>query len=246
MTINLSYVISVFAIAWAFLVYSFFVFHDSGQSSYPRNTGAANRGHFPLAVKVEEESIPIESPKFWVPPLTNIKEWLPPTDADPITIGSKVNGMETIFMVFPSYRDILCSETITSAFSRAEHPGRLFVGVVEQSEPADKGCLDITVPCSADPNQAICKYRNQISVYHMDAHDSTGPVTSRHFGDQLYRGEYFVMQTVSHVQFVRHWDSHIIEQWRETGNEMAVLRLAAILSIRSSNQLFLEVPICRI
>jgi hypothetical protein len=57
----------------------------------------------------------------------------------------------------------------------------------------------------------------------MDAQFATGPVTARHVGDRMYRGEYFAMQMDAHCLFVRHWDSKIIEQWRSTHNEMAVL-----------------------
>ena len=123
-----------------------------------------------------------------------------------------------------SYRDFQCRETITSAYMRSDHPERLFIGAVDQTVPGDIGCLDIEIPCSQDSSQPICKYRSQISIYHMDAKYATGPVTARHVGDRMYRGESFVMQMDAHCQFVRHWDTKLLHQWRETGNEMAVLR----------------------
>ena len=162
-----------------------------------------------------------------VMPITDLKVpkfWTPPEGSDLNKVGSKVNGQETIFLMIASYRDFQCRETITSAFSRADHPERLFIGAVDQTVPGDIGCLDIEVPCSVDDSQPICKYRDQISIYHMDAHYATGPVTARHVGDRMYRGEYFVMQMDAHCYFVRHWDTQIINQWRSTHNEMAVLR----------------------
>jgi [Skp1-protein]-hydroxyproline N-acetylglucosaminyltransferase len=36
-------------------------------------------------------------------------------------------------------------------------------------------------------------------------------------------GEYFSLQVDSHVRFVADWDEDIIDQWKSTGNEMAVL-----------------------
>ena len=89
--------------------------------------------------------------------------------------------------------------------------------------PGDIGCLDIDIPCSQDPTQMICKYRSQISVYQMDGAYATGPVTARHVGDGMYRGQYFVMQMDAHCLFVNHWDTMIIDQWRLSHNEMAVL-----------------------
>ncbi len=164
-----------------------------------------------------EETMPLvglKVPKFWSAP-----EGVPLN-----SVGSRVNGEETIFLMIASYRDFQCRETITSAFSRADHPERLFIAAVDQTVPGDTGCLDLAVPCSEDASQPICRYRDQISVYHMDAQFATGPVTARHVGDRMYRGEYFVMQMDAHCLFVNHWDSQIIAQWRLTHNEMAVLR----------------------
>jgi hypothetical protein len=163
---------------------------------------------------------------FDIMPLIDIKVprfFIPKEGTDYNKVGSKVNGEETIFLMIASYRDFQCRETITSAYMRADHPERLFIGAVDQVVPGDIGCLDIDVPCSQDPTQMICKYRDQISVYKMDAQYATGPVTARHVGDRMYRGEYFVMQMDAHCQFVRHWDRLIIDQWRSTHNEMAVL-----------------------
>ena len=163
------------------------------------------------------ETMPIiglEVPRFWEVP----------EGVDVNTVGKKVNGHETIFLMIASYRDFQCRETISWAYKRADHPERLFVAAVDQVSPGDIGCLDIEVPCSTDPTQPICVYRDQISVFKVDAMYSTGPVTARHVGDRMYRGEYFVTQMDAHCAFVRHWDTSIINQWRLTGNEMAVLR----------------------
>jgi len=149
--------------------------------------------------------------------------WEAPHGQDLNKIGSVVNGEKTIFLMIASYRDFQCRETIASAFNKADHPERLYVGAVDQVVDGDIGCLDNEVPCSVNPEQPLCKYRNQISVYKMDAQLATGPVTARHIGDRMYRGEYFVMQMDAHCLFVRHWDSSIINQWAQTKNEMAVL-----------------------
>ena len=171
-------------------------------------------------------SIPTED-GFDVMPITKLtvpKFWKPPEGMDLNTVGSHVNGQETIFLMIASYRDFQCRETITSAYMRADHPERLFIGAVDQVIPGDIGCLDLEVPCTVDNSQPICKYRDQISIYKMDAKTATGPVTARHVGDRMYRGQYYVMQMDAHCLFVRHWDTKIIQQFRNTHNEMAVLR----------------------
>jgi hypothetical protein len=100
--------------------------------------------------------------------------WEAPPSSDVNKIGTKVNGEETIFLMIASYRDFQCRETITSAFNRADHPERLFVGAVDQVVPGDIGCLDVDPPCSVNPDQPVCKYRDQISVFKMDAKYATG------------------------------------------------------------------------
>jgi hypothetical protein len=160
-------------------------------------------------------------------PIINLKVprfWSPSPEQEMNKIGSKIQDQGTIFLMIASYRDFQCRETITSAFSRADHPERLFVGAVDQTVPGDIGCLDLEIPCSVDPKQPICIYRKQIAIYTMDAQYATGPVTARHIGDRLYRGQYFVMQMDAHCLFIRHWDTKIISQWKSTHNEMAVLR----------------------
>jgi Glycosyltransferase (GlcNAc) len=103
--------------------------------------------------------------------------YIPDSEFEMNKVGSKVNGQDTIFLMIASYRDFQCRETITSAYMRSDHPERLFIGAVDQVVPGDIGCLDIDIPCSVDDTQPICKYRDQISVFKMDAMYATGPVT---------------------------------------------------------------------
>lgn len=218
-----------------------FSLHPAGLA--PPATSADSAGaNLPPPPAVQDRAISSSSALSWppvladgsIPPnegfdlmtMTGLKVprfWSPPKDADLFKTGSLVQGQETIFLMIASYRDFQCRETITSAFQRADHPERLFVAAVDQVVPGDIGCLDLDIPCTQDPTQPICRYRQQISVYTMDATRATGPVTARHIGDRMYRGEFFVMQLDAHCQFVRHWDSQIITQWKSTHNEMAVL-----------------------
>jgi hypothetical protein len=102
--------------------------------------------------------VDVHVPRFYQAP--------PSVDLD--AVGFEVNGEETIFLMIASYRDFQvpsltilvhvmcivsrfwppsqCRETIASAFDRADHPGRLYVGVVDQTAPGDTGCLDLQVP----------------------------------------------------------------------------------------------------
>ncbi|KAJ8601587.1 hypothetical protein CTAYLR_010138 [Chrysophaeum taylorii] len=133
------------------------------------------------------------------------------TEVDPRTglivpkfYDGPVRSDDSIFLMIASYRDFQCSETVASALSRADHPERVFVAVVQQNSEGDE-------PCEA-PN-----------VFAMDAADATGPVYARHIGSRMYRGEAFAMQVDAHVQFARGWDSSLVDEWLSAGNEMAVL-----------------------
>ena len=133
--------------------------------------------------------------------------------------------LETIFVAIASYRDFQCSHTVDSAFSRATHPERIRVGVVDQIRLGeDKPCSrPPNGPCEFNANQPACKYQSQIDYFTVDAELSVGPVFARHLGHRLYRGEYFAVQSDAHVEFVLGWDDEIIEQWHTAKNEMAVL-----------------------
>lgn len=145
------------------------------------------------------------------------------------SIGSHVTTqggeeLETIFITVASYRDWQCSSTVESAFSRATHPERVRVGVVDQINENDKPC---SIPpggsCDENPDQATCRFRDQIDYFIVDSGLSVGPVFARHLGHRLYRGEYFAMQSDAHIIFTKGWDNEIIEQWQSAKNEMAVL-----------------------
>lgn len=148
---------------------------------------------------------------------------------DPKT-GSNTRGDKcplserTIFVAIASYRDWQCRDTVTSILQAASHPERVRVAVVDQIVDGIDGSCDVPhVPCSNDPNQPICLYKNQIDVFQMDAQLAVGPVFARHIGHRLYRGEYYAMQSDAHVTFTKGWDDDIISQMEATGDEMAVL-----------------------
>jgi len=216
------------------------------------NNGANNGdipipvGTWPVSVRDEEQENMVhvgdlktimKVPKFWSPPIHNNKQFTREQAAkigtcaqpDPTT-GSHVRGEDcpinqrTIFIGIASYRDFQCRQTLETAFRRAENPNRVRVGVVDQIVVGeDVACNEPINPCEEDPEQALCKYKDQVDVYTMDAPLSVGPVFARHLGYRLYRGEYYATQSDAHVSFTTNWDTDIIHQLESTHNEMAVL-----------------------
>lgn len=98
------------------------------------------------------------------------------------------------------------------------------LGVVDQIvDGEDEVCNEPIEPCDEKPNQALCKYQDQIDLFKMEARLSIGPVFARHLGHRQYRGEYYATQSDAHVTYTQNWDADIIEQMEATQNEMAVL-----------------------
>lgn len=98
------------------------------------------------------------------------------------------------------------------------------IGVVDQIiEGEDDRCDEPIEPCNTNPEQALCKYKDQVDVYVMDAPLSVGPVFARHIGYRMYRGEYYATQSDAHVSFTTNWDEDIISQLEATHDDMAVL-----------------------
>jgi hypothetical protein len=133
-------------------------------------------------------------------------------------------AQRTIFVAIASYRDFECRSTVESIFTRAAHPERIRVAVVDQIVHGEDVRCDAPIqPCDTHPEQALCQYKNQLDVYEMAAELSVGPVFARHIGHRMYRGEYYATQSDAHVTYTQNWDADIITQLEATGNELAVL-----------------------
>jgi len=168
-------------------------------------------------------------PKFWNPRTHggDIRRFLGDgallTPEKAASVGSLIDGKETILVVIASYRDPECQNTVEDLYLRAEHPHRIRTVVVDQLREGDKRCTEPKQPCDEDPEQVVCYFSHLIHSYELDARLAVGPTLARHIAHRHYRNEYFVLQLDAHVRFVKNWDSDISEQWKSAQNEMAVL-----------------------
>ena len=218
---------------------------DNSAAAAKRSASSEIRlGHWPVSIRDELDNFEtiihpgdlkteMSLPRLWSKPIhhnglmtreTAMKIGTCATP-DPKT-GAIVRGDDcplearTIFVAIASYRDFQCRLTVESAFKRAKHPERLRIGVVDQIvDGEDVACNQPVLPCEKDPSQALCKYKNQVDVYEMEAELSIGPVFARHVGHRLYRGEYYTTQSDAHVTFTQDWDMDIISQMEATGND---------------------------
>ncbi|RHY19711.1 hypothetical protein DYB32_010184 [Aphanomyces invadans] len=128
-----------------------------------------------------------------------------------------------IFIGISAYRDgIRCGFTLFTAFSRATHPDRVHVGVVDQVLPTDPTCMDEYCKL-ATVQWGECKHKDQITIDARDAGQSQGPTIARHAQQHLIRDEEFCLQLDAHSQVLPDWDTKLVAEWGRTANEMAVL-----------------------
>eukprot|EP01041_Mallomonas_annulata_P013039 gene13039-27521_t len=130
----------------------------------------------------------------------------------------------TIFLTIASFRDKLCPVTLFNLYSKALHPERVFVGVVQQNAPEDIDCFDEYCRLMIGTNSSHpCPFKNNIRMNRVDAKLAEGPTWARALGSKMVGDEEFCMQTDSHMDFVPHWDKYMLQMWGLMENEYGVL-----------------------
>ncbi|ETV99363.1 hypothetical protein H310_08077 [Aphanomyces invadans] len=150
-----------------------------------------------------------------------------PLDARDAHVRPPPPRMPTTFDLFigiANYRDgPRCGFTLFTAFSRAKHPERVKIGVVDQTQDNDTACVDEYCKLAEASEWKECKFKSQIRVDARDSRTSKGPTLARWQQQQLIQDEEFCLQIDSHSQFLQDWDVLLVEEWLKTDNEMAVL-----------------------
>ena len=131
------------------------------------------------------------------------------SDLTDAAFGEEPIARESIFVSVASYRDPRCWDTIKDLYSKAKHPGRVFVGIVEQNNYEDtqassqEACIkpsEVRVP------------QKQIRKLKLDYKEAAGPTKARQLASTLYKGETYYCQVDSHVRFVQDWDEVCIQE----------------------------------
>ncbi|KAG9401885.1 hypothetical protein AC1031_007592 [Aphanomyces cochlioides] len=129
------------------------------------------------------------------------------------------------FVAISSYRDgVRCGYAVWTAFARAANPERIFLGIVDQTQEDDPKCLDEYCRRAKEswPNDD-CKYKDHIKIDALNAKNSKGPAVARSRQAAMMEDQEFCMSIDAHTQFVYDWDKYIVEDFKRTENEMAVL-----------------------
>lgn len=110
----------------------------------------------------------------------------------------------TIFASLISYRDPVCTNTLTELFKRAEYPENVFVGICQQNNEEDSECI---------PEDF--KYKNNIRIIRLPSHQAKGPAHARYLCSTLWDGEQYYLQIDSHSKFTKNWDTKCINMIKE-------------------------------
>ena len=111
---------------------------------------------------------------------------------------------ETIFVNLASYRDALCSTTISEIFTKADRPERVTVALCQQNLPTDADCVADTFP-----------WKDNIKVIKVHALDAKGVMYARYLASTLYNNEDYYCQLDSHLKIRVGWDSLCISMLKQ-------------------------------
>jgi len=111
----------------------------------------------------------------------------------------------SIFVSVAAYCDPMLGFTLRSAMAQADDPGRVFLGVVEQTLPTDQ--LRLQAPWSA----------SQVRWARLHALEARGPCWARALAMSLYQGEDWFFQVDSHTWFEPGWDTRLLRWAESTG-----------------------------
>ena len=129
----------------------------------------------------------------------------------------------------------MCPITLKNAFTKASHPSRLFIGVVQQNTEKDIDCkehycvlmkekyINKNLDNKSNITNWKCPYEDNIRMTRVHAKEAKGPTWARAKGIHMLKDEVFCMQTDAHMDFLPNWDIHMMRTWTEARNEYAVL-----------------------
>lgn len=133
----------------------------------------------------------------------------------------------SIYVSLGTYRDPYCPMTLKSLYSQAEHPERLFVGLLQQNcfesecrtgvlkggkvetMGSDDNCYELFCASPEGKRSGACN-TGQVRLFNVNESESLGPYMARYLGAKFYRGEQYYLQIDSHSEFVDKWDSKLI------------------------------------
>lgn len=119
------------------------------------------------------------------------------------------NNKEKILVEIAAYCDPEVVNTVKSALIQADHPSRIHFSICYQSDNID------------DYNE-LKKIKN-CKIKHLKEAEARGSVYARYLCQKMIDDEKYIYQIDSHMRFVKHWDTKIIEQLESLNDPKAIL-----------------------
>ena len=119
-----------------------------------------------------------------------------------------------IFVSIASYRDSECDSTVDSIYRQASNPKNIYVGICQQNNVNDRDCYDNLAPHIPKSN---------ISIMRLPHFDARGPTHARYLCSTLWNNQEYFLQIDSHIQFVKDWDTKLINSLTSCGDEKSVV-----------------------
>lgn len=126
------------------------------------------------------------------------------------------DNFNTIFVVIPCYRDeYACAETLFSLFNEASCPWRLRIAVMHHIHPTENNyAMNIeNLYEHVVLRHNSTSFQSQIKIVVHEIATATGPWDARSTLLNIFQNERFVLFVNSHCQFVRNWDSGVLDQY---------------------------------
>ena len=152
---------------------------------------------------------------------------------------------DLIHISIPSFRDPLCPNTLLSIFYNAVEPKAVRVWLLQQNEGGgDVDCVEKYCELATKMkgkrrgnvgriiHHGDCPHSDQIQVRRIDAVTAAGPMYARSllsedmaasYSRGKLRSQDFCLSIDSHMIFGPDWDNEMIDMFRETENEYAIL-----------------------
>ena len=148
------------------------------------------------------------------PKMSENVDWFSPkkrlayeTPKAPIHKGTP--SLPTIFVSIASYRDSECPQTVVDLFDKADHPERIFIGLVQQNDTSDIDCASCHIN-KGKITSAQCKYASHITNVEIPYNEAQGPTWARYIASHLWQGQDYVLQLDSHMRLRPHWDTDLL------------------------------------
>ena len=116
---------------------------------------------------------------------------------------------EKILIEIASYCDKELLNTVNSAIIQAEYPDRIHFAICYQGDDLD--------------DYYELKKINNCKIIHLKQSETRGSVYARYLCQSLICDEKYIYQVDSHMRFVKHWDTKIINQLLSLNDKKAIL-----------------------